>query len=100
MKASRDRFANLLHRPTELARRYHTMISTWLGDASLASTLARAGVLRAAGSRHDFTCYIDVDDPEPAQTCRRRLGSVTLAQLARPTKSSEGTAWQMQLWRT
>jgi len=30
-------------------------------------------------SCHDFICYIDVDDPELAQNCWRRFGSVMLA---------------------
>jgi hypothetical protein len=64
------------------------------------STAIAVPCMWRGGSCHDFISYIDVDDPEPAQTCRRRLGSVTLAQLARPTKSSEETAWQMQLRRT
>jgi hypothetical protein len=70
MKASRDRFADPLHRPTELARRYHT-ISTWSGDASPVSTVARAGVLRGGGPCRDFICYIDADDPELAESRRR-----------------------------
>jgi hypothetical protein len=100
MKASRDRFANLLHRPTELAHRYHTMISTWSGDASLVSTVARGGVLRAADrattSSATLTPTIRNWRKPSATTWFGQAG----AALVRRTKPSEGTARQMQLRRT
>ena len=101
MKASRDRFANLLHRPTELARRYHTMISTWSGDAESGLNARSRWRIARGGSSHDFTCYIDADDPELAQTksASAWFGHARAA-LARRTKPSGGTAWQMQLRRT